>query len=312
MIQIRHPESPKEIVERDLLLQASLRPFATPFPVAREYPTVLNPKDVRFSWGLYTENRRLVAHANLWPRVLRNHVTGSSMNVGLMGNVATDKAHWGRGHMSHLLEHLVEKAAQNGLDALILWSDLSEFYQKRGFSSCSVERRYTFGTEALGQALHSQDHGPQFRSTNPRHADPTTLLQSRFQTQVTLDRTVAEYQEQLGTAGLNLFVARTQGAGTSPFVCMGKGCDLVHVVHEWGAPNPRVLLEGIWTAGHHHDFAEVMLLCPQDLPAAWDSELRAYAQEVANHPMALARVLNDRPQIRETLSRAFIWGLDSI
>lgn len=312
MTHIRHPATPREIAERDRLLQATMRPFAASFPIAQEYPTVLSAQDVRYSWGLYADNRCLVAHANLWPRVLRDHETGFQMDIGLVGNVATDLACQGQGHMSHLLEQLVVKAKESGLQALILWSDLSEFYQKRGFSSCSSEKRYTFRISSLleGRKAVKPFHG--FRSMRPQTIDPDMLLRSRYPVPATLVRSSSDCTAQLKTVGLRVFCGRPLSDGSLPFVCMGKGCDLVSVIHEWGASSPQILLEGLSVAGKDQRFDEVMLLAPDTLPQAWDDDLRERAFLVETHPMALVRVLNDTPQTRATLGRAFIWGLDSI
>jgi len=316
MTHIRHPESPKEIAERDRLLQAALRPFPTLFPIAQEYPTVLSSQDVRYSWGLYSDSQHLVAHANLWPRVLLDHKTGFSMNVGLIGNVATDPAVRGQGHMSLLLDKLAEKAKQDGLHALILWSDLSEFYQKRGFSSCGLERRYLFHTPTLQRRRSMSQARSPFTLVRGRRINIKALAPSRFPVQTTLTRDDTMWSTLMESAGLSIFAPATAGKSenhdSTPFVAIGKGHDLINVVHEWGAPTPEVLIQGLITAGEQLGYEELLLLCPFDLPESWDHAFRPLARDVEVHPMALARVLKDTKETRETLARTFIWGLDSI
>lgn len=316
MTHIRHPQSPRDIAERDRLLQAALRPSPSPYPIAREYPSVLSPQDVRFSWGLYSDTQQLVAHANLWPRVLLDHETGSSMNVGLIGNVATDTTLRGQGHMSHLLEKLAEKATQDGLHALILWSDLSEFYQRRGFSSCGLERRYTFHIPSLRQRLPNAHRKTPFRFLKGNQIPQKSLAKSRFHVRTTLTREAGVWGSLLGIAGLNVFATSTQddpiGEQTTTFVAIGKGFDLVHVVHEWGAPSPELLLHAMANAGDSLGYDELMLLSPHDLPGSWLQMLGTFALNQEIHPMALARVLKDTPETHAMLAKTFIWGLDSI
>jgi predicted GNAT family N-acyltransferase len=316
MTRIRHPESPKEIAARDLLLQTALRPFPTHYPIAREYPTVLSSQDVRFSWCLYGDTQQLVAHANLWPRVLLDHATGFSMKVGLIGNVATDSTLRGQGHMGHLLEQLGEKAKQDGLHALILWSDLTEFYQKRGFSSCGLEKRFIFHVPSLQKKLRSTSHLPKFGLVTKKNLSVSRLGPSRFPVRTTLSRDMPTWASLMETAGLSIFAPNPKKISPldkiTPFLAIGKGHDLIHVVHEWGADSPETLLSGILAAGEHLGFEELMLLSPHDLPSHWEETLNSLAHNMEIHPMALARVLEDTPEAKPLLARAFIWGLDSI
>ena len=316
MTHIRHPQSPMEIAERDRLLQAALRPFPTVFPIAKEYPTVLSSQDVRFSWGLYSDTQQLVAHANLWPRVLLDHKTGFSMTVGLIGNVATDTSLRGQGHMSHLLDKLGEKAQKDGIHALILWSDLTEFYQKRGFSSCGLERRYLFHIPSLQKRRSFNSTCHAFTLVKGSKLSIKVLGPSRFPVQTTLTRDLSTWSSLIGTAGLSIFTPKgaekTPTSEITPFIAIGKGHDLINVVHEWGMPSPDMLIQAIISAGEQLGFAELMLLSPHDLPSSWDQMLRPLAHAVEIHPMALAKVLQDTPMVKEVLARAFIWGLDSI
>jgi hypothetical protein len=121
----------------------------------------------------------------------------------------------------------------------------------------------------------------------------------------------------IGSAGLSIFVsaaapAKSDDHASTSFVAIGKGHDLINVVHEWGAPSPEVLIQGLITAGERLGYEELLLLCPYDLPEPWDHALRPLARGVEIHPMALAQVLEDTKDTREALARAFIWGLDSI
>jgi predicted N-acetyltransferase YhbS len=316
MTKIRHPESPQEIAARDHLLQAALRPFPTYFPIAREYPTVLSSQDVRFSWCLFSDTQQLVAHANLWPRVLLDHATGFSMKVGLIGNVATAKTVRGQGHMSHLLELLGEKAKQDGLHALILWSDLTEFYQKRGFSSCGLEKRFIFHVPSLQKKLRTKSHLPKFGLVNRKNLSVSRLGPSRFPVRTTLTRDPSTWTSLMETAGLSIFAPShwdtSPKEAITPFLAIGKGHDLIHVVHEWGADSPETLVKGIVSAGELLGFEELMLLSPHDLPTQWEETLKSLALNVEIHPMALARMLDATPEARSALASAFIWGLDSI
>src|SRR4051794_28539742 len=122
--QVFHPDG-RQVAARNRLLQRALRPEPAPFAIEREYPLVLGERGLGFSYCL-GRGVDMVAHANLWPRTL---VTGSGeVQVGLVGNVATDERYRGQGVMRSLLLELKREAERLGLKALVLWSDLLEFY----------------------------------------------------------------------------------------------------------------------------------------------------------------------------------------
>lgn len=218
--------------------------------------------------------------------------------------------------MSHLLEMLGEKAKQDGLHALILWSDLTEFYQKRGFSSCGLEKRFVFHVPSLRKKLKPESHLPKFSLVTKKNLSVSCLSPSRFPVRTTLTRDPSTWASLMETAGLSIFAPSHRKTAplkkTTPFLAIGKGHDLIHVVHEWGADSPDSLLRGILSAGEQLGFEELMLLSPHDLPNHWEETLKSLALDVEIHPMALARMLDDTPEVKSTLASAFIWGLDSI
>src|SRR4051794_34006001 len=113
MTPLFHPRTAREFSERDALLTKSLREDGAPFPIASEYPLVLSAAGARFSYCLGLEGK-IAAHANLWPREL------GTVPVGLVGNVATDAEHRGRGLMTAVMSGLGAEAEKLGLKALLL------------------------------------------------------------------------------------------------------------------------------------------------------------------------------------------------
>ena len=306
-MQIFHPRDGIQRSALLRLLQDGLRPDGAPYPIETEYPLVLGAGKEAFSYCLGTQ-KEPVAHAHLWPRRLKGGPLNTDLLIGLVGNVVTHQQFRGQGLARELLEELKLEATQQGLSALVLWSDLHEFYQKCGFTSCGEERRWLIkvGSPAnlerpssLVQDVASIDLCDQ-------------LLACRWHEIATIQRNAQEFADLLRIPGVSLMTDLQQPAAHSvtTFTIMGKGCDMVGVVHEWGAPHALALVEQVKAQGRLHGISEVLLLTPARLPSGWYEALCQQASQSSRHPMALAWCVDDHA--RQALEQSFIWGLDSI
>ena len=98
------------INDRESLLNRNLRPNFSEFSIIDEYPLVLGSESNNYGFGLFSmeknRQKKLVAHANLWPRDVFHNGLNSGVKVGLIGNVVTDEEFRGRGLMRKLLENI--------------------------------------------------------------------------------------------------------------------------------------------------------------------------------------------------------------
>jgi N-acetylglutamate synthase-like GNAT family acetyltransferase len=315
-MKIFTPNSSIEYAERNSLLQKSLRDEARLFSIESEYPIVLSKDGNRFSY-CYRHESELVAHANLWPRVVTCSMTKQRWQIGLIGNVATDERFRGRGIMSNVLEHLKSVATDNNLSILILWSDLLEFYQKQGFRSFGEERRYIYTRESLIKALRDQTVKSVFFNKHEinRISDVVldTFIDLRPKTGLTINRTTSEFRSLLNIPNLNVFSSSDNKGKITAFAILGKGADMESVVHEWGGENASDILDLLGFILANSDRDATMLLSPKILPKQFYKELERFSAEKETHPMALAwthpaLTKKDLKQLEEL----FIWGLDSI
>jgi GNAT superfamily N-acetyltransferase len=318
-LAVFNPYTVAERAARDELLQAALRPEPLPFGIAAEYPLVLGERGAQHSYcATLRGGGAVVAHANLWPRQLIAPSDGEGparlRAVGLVGNVATSAGLRGQGLMSELMGRLVERGRELGLELLILWSDLDKFYQKLGFSSLGGERRLRF--DAAGLAAW-RDRGAPFLKTEAASlnaADVQALLDSRPRLPSTLERSADEMRRLLGIPRTDLFVRRRPGGAPDAYVVVGKGYDMVGVVHDWGGSAAADAISGVQTALRAGAWPELMLLAPAALAGGWLETLRKYAAGEEAHAMALGRFLGDgeSPELVKLGAALFIWGLDSI
>lgn len=306
-ISYRNPASDLERGSRDLLLAKSLREGQLDWSYQSEYPLVLSSEGNATSWCAFM-NGQLIGHANLWPRSLTHSSDQKSIPIGLIGNVATDESFRGQGHMRSLISQLANIAQGQGLHALVLWSDLFQFYQNLGFSSIGREWRLT-----ISRAERHYDTGlSKTAAEGLTSADLNAMMALRPRLEWGIHRTPQEFQALLTIPNTLLFTRR-RGLKIVSWLIIGKGADLQAVIHEWGALSPDELVADIQTILSNYAASELTLLAPGQLHHHWIEPLKQRSSSCSEHPMALAAPIGTKGDAAlKALARSFIWGLDSI
>ncbi len=301
MINISHP---KNLISRNKLLQKVLRPEKAIIPIESEYPTVLTNTNSKYSYCLY-HKEEIIAHANLWPRKLVDKGL-TVTTVGLIGNVATKETWQGKGIMKSLLSYLTDKGQSLGMDTLILWSDLKQFYHKLGFQALGHEWRYL---------VRSPDKiAPhKFKIIDPltlTDQDFLTLLNLRPSLRYNLSRSTEEFRTLLKIPYTYLFIYREHHKILGYAIC-GKGYDLNGVVHEWGFQRPADFPHACADICHELGINSCYVLVPESCHLHETSHLIPYCIEQKRHDMCLAKIIGDN-NVKSKIIDSFIWGLDSI
>jgi hypothetical protein len=210
--------------------------------------------------------------------------------------------------MSTLMSHLEQTAQAQNLQALVLWSDLLEFYQTLGFTSIGRELRFTISRDDRGRSTGIMAASRESLSDQ----DLGSLLRHRPKLDWTLDRSAAEFRTLLSIPDTNLFVRR-KGSKIQSWMLIGKGADMRGVIHEWGSISADELVADVQSILHAHDIPELTLLTPGNLHHHWVSPLKLRSTGYTEHPMALAKGIGlHGSDATHALARGFIWGLDSI
>lgn len=301
-----HPSLPEQFQLRNELLQRSLRPDPLPFPIENEFPIVLAPEGREFSYCAF-EGEKLCSHVNLWPRRVLDKEGRSIFRVGLVGNVATDAGLRGQGHMRSLLMTIESEAVRQGLAALILWSDLDQFYHKLAYKSLGREFRFHY----LASELHMSSTVKKTRhlAANVDARQLAALMDLRLPVPLTLERSAEEFRRLLEIPWLDLYTAHRDGE-LCAYALLGKGYDMVGIVHEWGARDPEAILDLLAFICEENEFAQTMLLCPASVPLDWKEAFQAPATLCEKVPMALVKILQE--EHGRQMDDMFVWGLDSI
>lgn len=289
-------------LSRNALLQRTLRSESPqPYSIEVEYPLVLPMEKSEYSFcGVLPHSpRQVIAHANLLPRTLFTQ-TGQT-HVGFIGNVATDETVRGQGWMRYLFSFLDTHARHHGLVALILWSDLSSFYHKLGYTSFGSERRFQWRLRA--PARWSGEIVVEEKPDSALFAQLNTL---RPAVPLTYQRTQTEWVQLLQIPDSLLLLALSNDV-IKGFCILGKGYDMIGVVHEWGAEEPAVLERLLQHILEKTGWQTLTLLAPPKLDTKWERWLDG--QEYGLHPVGLLHALTPQAEILET---AFFWGMDGI
>ncbi len=308
---IRHPKTEEEIQSRNALLQTSLRPADMNFPVTDEYPLVLSSDNCSYSYCQFNGDR-VIAHFNLYPKEVIDAKGKTCLNIGLVGNVATDERCRGQGLMKGMFHFLQETAQTEGLDALILWSDLVQFYQKLGFQSLATERFLTITTKSLqkSQTMPLRQEVICTPEGDLSDSDIEQLLSLRPSSGLYLKRSIKEFRALLQIPECYLLIA---GPSQCPlaYLVIGKGYDMIGVVHEWGFREWNAMVSAFTYILTTTSVDQFYLLSP-----AWKMDKKVekvatIASSIQEQPMCFYRPIAKNQQL-SCLENLFVWGLDSI
>jgi predicted N-acetyltransferase YhbS len=300
---IRPPrtESEKESILE--LLQTTMREPPHLYPIAQEYPVVLGPNMMQYSLCAF-HNHQPVAHLSLWPRTLTDEHGRKQMNVALVGNVATHQTWRRQGLSRSILMQAEETAKHEGIQLLILWSDLQEYYQNLGFTSMSCELRVSVPRSRTSSRLKVVRE-----PWNLDAAKLEGLMKLRPLTPYTLGRSAKEFQLLLRIPDLVMLVGPSL---TQPdrYYLIGKGADMAGVVHEWGTSDLTAVSEDIGSIADALDVSELLFLAPPTCRNHFESK---NIMQIEEWPVALSKwLLPPTDKLRSISNQIYIFGLDSI
>ncbi len=301
-MELEFSNTPTKLIgRRNSLLQHALRDEKLPFSIADECPIILNEKYLDTSF-CYHNSEEVVSHLSLWKRKIICRKTNTTFKVGLIGNVATNSNWRQKGYSKKLLLKTTAKAKDQGLDALILWSDLNKFYQKLGFLAQGKEFRYYLPKNSTFLEPMSLETASLDVLSN---TDLEQMLKLRPNLELEQNRSIDEFRALLTTPWTQVYTLRNLNSKIIAFAIIGKGYDLMGVVHEWGLqPNiePEIFFQSL--AGLIN-FNEIIILSPHPIGKNFASNTKG---RMETHPLALFKIFNQDLNPNQL----FLWGLDSI
>lgn len=165
------------------------------------------------------------------------HAGSVRWRVGTIGLVYTDPKFRGRGFGALCVERALDEIALRGGVFALLWSELDDFYQRKGFRAVGRESFARLEGSALA-LLESRPRGDRFvRSWQLRDSDTVEMLYRQHESRV--DRTRGHWASLAGAPESWSVVAEREGVVVAYASC-GRGDDFRGVIHEWGGE-----LEGV-------------------------------------------------------------------
>lgn len=224
-----------------------------------------------------------------------------------VGSVVTHPEHRNKGLQRKLFHHLVNIGLKESWDALLLWSNQIDFYQKLGFELGGLQASWIPSVSKKGLenssppfplACESEFREVWYKVANERRLVPKRSLKEM--------RSLFKIPQ--------MFLVEEGDA----YALIGKGADFEGVCHEWAGPAEQVLkcferIKEVWPEArflspgvvHSHDEMTVM------------KKLETAGYEMRLEYLGIFRPLS--PQIllsdlqpNQLKYPFFVWGLDSI
>jgi len=178
---------------------------------------------------VFTENGDLKAGLALLKREIKVQ-DGAPLRLAFIGSVVTDPKYRSQGLQRELFL-IAERACREAkVDAMILWSNQVDFYQKLGFQ--------LFGLQASWVPLLLQTDKTFSWSSEPQAASAAFQegwYESVCKKQMVPNRTKEEMQALFKIPNMALV---SEGEA---YALIGKGADFENVCHEWAGPADQVL-----------------------------------------------------------------------
>ena len=159
---------------------------------------------------------------------------GVRVRAGLIGSVATDPEHRGRGHATRLLQQAEAALIHDGCALALLWADDPSFYAGRGWRQVGCELDFVLEPD-LARALPAP-HGARAAAGD----DSGALHRLYLNHAERAERSPEETRALLAGPAMETLVLQ-HGGRIEAYTCMGRGEDLARTVHEWGGSTGGVL-----------------------------------------------------------------------
>lgn len=238
------------------------------------------------------DGERLLAHCAC--RLVTLHTANGLLRACLLGSVATDPAHRGRGHAGDVLAAALAATAPP-CDVTLLWAERPELYARHGFVAGAEEQALVLARRPHGRTVAG------VRRAEPRDHGALHALHEAKPWRVA--RSPHAMSGLLTTPGMTTVVLEEHGEVVA-YACCGKGADLQGWWHELGGTDAalaRLLPAALHVAGQ----TEAFLLLPP-----YRTELR---ERLAADTTATVTVPGPMQRTADGVPRV-LWvdGLDSV
>jgi GNAT superfamily N-acetyltransferase len=229
--------------------------FLDDFPVWNEK---LGPEGERVIRIGVWDGQTLVSCAAV--RLSQLRVPAGTLEVALIGAVATLEGYRGKGLASRTVSLAVEWARERGAAVAMLWGGETALYERLGFELCGVQVRPLLADLDLGAPIRD------FSAITLGRGWVSTLMQSLRMRGSGLKLTPADERWMEAHQGVDWYWLGDPEAPEA-YAAIGRGIDLHGLVHEWGGDSPEALKTLLQLI--RMERPEAQLLASPELLAAW-------------------------------------------
>jgi len=207
--------------------------YNTTLSYAKDFALLMDPLNFDNCY-LYVdqESNTVVSHLAVCPRIMikNNH----TINVGLIGGIATDTAFRNRDLFKNLMNHALSVHSKDcGL--FILWSEITGLYEKFSF-------HLSGGLIETGHATFSNSDRPvgftktSFKELPAKDFDCIQKIYRDFNQKYffTVVREEKEWSIIREMDSIDLYLKRNEDGAIIKYFCVNKGHDLTGIIHEVG------------------------------------------------------------------------------
>lgn len=178
------------------------------------------------------ESNKVVSHLAVCPRTMIKN--NSTINIALVGGIATDASFRGRDLFKNLMNHALNIHSQHcGL--FILWSEITGLYEKFSF-------HLSGGLIETGHAVFSVNDRPMgftktsFKDLSAKDFDSIQKIYSDFNQKYffTVIREEKEWSIIREMDSIDLYLKKNEASAIEQYFCINKGHDLTNIIHEVG------------------------------------------------------------------------------
>ncbi|MBT3583846.1 MAG: GNAT family N-acetyltransferase [Halobacteriovoraceae bacterium] len=217
----KRPELLDQVIE---LIEKSFN-YDSDQSYAVDFASLMDPSN-HANCHLILKDDRPVAHIGLKLRNLAHRDWTSP--ICLLGGIAVTESERGSGHLDSLLSHVIDLHGDE-VSLFILWSNLTELYQKYSFFEAG-------GVITTGEKILTKVEG--FRETSFSKLSEQQLEQisKLYHTKIlanclTIERSTSDWQLLKKQKSTKLFIKEEANQITEYF-CLSKGMDLKDTIHE--------------------------------------------------------------------------------
>jgi N-acetylglutamate synthase-like GNAT family acetyltransferase len=245
----------------------------------------------RKQFGIF-QDTRLITTASA--RIGHLRAGSRTIEIGIIGGVATCQGHRGRGLASQVVKSAVQWLTQRKVHCVFLWSDQEGFYKKLGFNTYGEQLTLT-----VKEALNARPCRPT-RVHEGWIRRLFDLIVQRTDGLVLSRSDLAWYESHKNVSWFYTGSPKEPKA----FVAFGRGLDLQGYIHQWGGDPDEVKII----------FQFILQKNPQALVLGSVPEFERLQMDTSGAirgPLAMAKLLCGASFDHEFPQTLWIWGLDA-